>query len=84
VPEVSVLEGRLLAFVRGELLAGRAAAIDADTYLFADGLINSLKIIRLIAFLENEIRRDIPDQEVVMEHFRSVGAMARRFGGSPT
>jgi acyl carrier protein len=83
VPDVSALECRLLAFVRGDLLAGREAPIDANTYLFADGLINSLKILRLIAFLENEIRRDIPDQEVVMENFRSIKAMARRFGGSP-
>jgi len=84
VPGVSALESRLLAFVRGDLLAGREVPIDADTYLFADGMIDSLKILRLIAFLEVEIRRDIADSEVVMESFRSVRTMARRFGeGSP-
>lgn len=83
---MNTLEDRLLAFVRGELLGdlpaaeGAAAAIDADTYLFADGMINSLKILRLIAFLETELRREIADSEVVMESFRTVRAMARRFG----
>jgi acyl carrier protein len=81
--DVAALEERLLRFVRGELLGGRPIAIDADTYLFADGLIDSLKILQLIAFLELQIGRQIPDFEVVMEHFRTVRTMAVRFGGRP-
>lgn len=74
------LEERLLRFVRGELLEGRPIPIDANTYLFAEGLIDSLKILQLIAFLELQIGRQIPDVEVVMEHFRTVRTMAARFG----
>ena len=83
---MSTLEERLLDFVRGELLADRdlsperIAAIDADTYLFEDGLIDSLNILQLIAFLERELQRDIPETEVVMANFKSVRIMARRFG----
>lgn len=70
----------LLAFVREDLLKGRDVAIDADTYLFDEGLVDSLGILRLIAFLEGRIGRSIDDREVVMEHFRSVRAMVERFG----
>jgi acyl carrier protein len=77
---VSDLTNELLAFVRSGLLKGKNVAIDADTYLFDDGLVDSLSILTLIAFLETRIGRSIPDQEVVMEHFRSVRAMDRRFG----
>lgn len=70
----------LLAFVREDLLKGRDVAIDADTYLFDEGLVDSLGILRLIAFLEGRIGRSIEDREVVMEHFRSVRAMVNRFG----
>ena len=82
-PEVNApdLEERLLQFVRTELLGGRTLAVDANTHLFADGLIDSLKIVQLIAFLELQIGRDIPDTEIVMKHFRTVRTMARRFGG---
>ncbi len=73
-------EDRLLAFVRGELLEGRAVDLDADTYLFDAGMIDSLKILRLIAFVEMQIGRKIADREVVMERFRSVRAMAEWFG----
>jgi acyl carrier protein len=76
----AALETRLLRFVRDDLLTGRAVPIDPDTYLFADGLIDSLKILQLIAFLELEIGRRIPDGDVVMEHFRTVRTMAGRFG----
>lgn len=73
-------EARLLAFVRSELLEGRAVHVDANTYLFDAGMIDSLKILRLIAFVELQIGRKIADREVVMERFRSVRAMADWFG----
>lgn len=75
------LEEHLLRFVRTELLAERPVEIDGDTHLFADGLIDSLKIVQLIAFLELQTGREIPDTEVVMKHFRTVRTMASRFGG---
>ena len=77
---MSPLKDRILAFIRRELLADRRVEIDEATYLFDDGLIDSLKILQLIAFLEVETDRTIPDREIVMEHFRTVNAMAARFG----
>jgi acyl carrier protein len=79
---VSDLERALLVFVRDDLLKGKPVAVDTDTYLFDDGLVDSLGILRLIAFLELQIGRSIPDSDVVMEHFRSVRAMERRFGNA--
>jgi nucleoside-diphosphate-sugar epimerase/acyl carrier protein len=78
-PEPTDLELRILNFVRADLLDGRVGPIDADTYLFDDGLIDSLKILQLIAFIETEIGRPIPDTDVVMDNFRSVRTMAARF-----
>ena len=77
---MSDLTSEVLAFVRGDLLKEKHVTIDADTYLFDDGLVDSLGILTLIAFLELRIGRSIPDQEVVMENFRSVRAIERRFG----
>jgi acyl carrier protein len=76
---MSPLTSSLLAFVRGDLLRGRAVEIDADTYLFDEGMVDSLGILRLIAFLEIEIGRPIADSEVVMERFRNVRTIARSF-----
>lgn len=78
-PDSSGLEARILGYVRTSLLADRADPIDADTYLFDEGLIDSLKILQLIAFIETEIGRTIPDTDVVMDNFRTVRTMAARF-----
>lgn len=77
---MSPFEARLLAFIRCELLHDTRIPIDENTYLFEEGLIDSLKILQLIAFLEIETEQTIPDREIVMEHFRTVRAMAARFG----
>jgi len=77
---MSTLEARLLQFVRSDLLRPSDVTIDEDTYLFDDGLIDSLKILLLIAFVEVETGRMIPDRDVVMSHFRTIRTIARRFG----
>jgi acyl carrier protein len=76
---MSPFEARLLAFIRCELMGDSTIPINENTYLFEEGLIDSLKILQLIAFLEIETGRTIPDREIVMEHFRTVSAMAARF-----
>lgn len=81
---MKAFESRLLEFVRRDLLASAGVPLDADTYLFDDGLVDSLKILELIAFVEIETGRTIPDHEVVMEHFRTVRTIARKFAGDDT
>jgi acyl carrier protein len=77
---MKTFESRLLEFVRGDLLRRTDVAIDENTYLFDDGLIDSLKILQLIAFVEIETGRTIPDRDVVMSNFRTVRTIAQRFG----
>jgi acyl carrier protein len=75
-------EDRLLRFIRTELLEGRPIPIDADSYLFGDGMIDSLKILPLIAFVEQHTGRPLQDHEIVMAHFRTVRAIVAAFGGA--
>jgi acyl carrier protein len=77
---MSALTDALLTFVRGDLLKGREVPIDPDTYLFEEGVVDSLGILRLIAFLELQTGRAIADSDVVMENFRTVRTIDRHFG----
>ena len=77
---MSTLADALMTFVRTDLLKGRDLAVDHDTHLFDEGVVDSLGILRLIAFLELRIGRPIADNEIVMEHFRTVRTIERRFG----
>jgi len=78
---VSAFEAALLRFINTELLLGSNRTIDVDSALFEDGIIDSLKILHLLAFIESAIGRAIPDEEIVMKHFRTVRIMAERFAG---
>ncbi|MBI3853980.1 MAG: acyl carrier protein [Verrucomicrobia bacterium] len=69
----------LLEFVNGELLPDSAQRVNADTPLFADGLVDSLKILQLIAFVEMKTGQNISDRDVVMENFRTVQTIIEHF-----
>jgi acyl carrier protein len=77
---MTTFEARLMEFVRRELIGTGVGPIDEETYLFDDGLVDSLKILQVIAFVEIETGRTIPDRDVVMANFRTVRTIARRFG----
>ena len=60
-------------------LVPAGAAITSDTPLFAGGLINSIRILELIAWTERAIGRVIPDTQIRMDNFRSVRRIADVF-----
>jgi len=74
------LQDRLLDFVRSELVsADLSERIAPATRLFEERLVDSLKILELIAFLESETGQRIPDAQVVLANFRTIETMARVF-----
>ena len=54
--------------------------VDANTPLFETGLIDSLAILHLMAFVEHFTDRSVPPRMVVMKHFRTVNAIVETFG----
>ena len=69
----------LLNFVNQQLLRDSPGKVQPDTPLFEDGVVDSLKILQLIAFIEMNTGREIPDREVVMSNFRTVNTIAGQF-----
>jgi len=75
------LERRLLDFVNRTLLASDPdRAADAGTALFEEGIVTSLRILDLIAFVENATGVKVPDDAVRLANFGSVRAIAAAFG----
>jgi acyl carrier protein len=72
------LEQELRRFVSG-LVNGRAGTIRKNTPLFENGLIDSIRILDLIAFIEASIGARIPDQAIRLENFRSIEAISGAF-----
>lgn len=70
-------ETALREFIREEILHGRSAALDAEQDLLGAGIIDSLGILRLVAFIEERFGVKVADEDVVFENFESIGTMAR-------
>lgn len=68
-------ESALVEFVRNELLHGRKVALTEDADLLSAGIIDSLGILRLVAFIEDRFGVKVPDEDVVFENFQSIRAM---------
>ena len=81
------LEQRLLRFTRDKLAAPELRdAITIDTLLFKDRVIDSLKVLELIAFLQSALGRKIPDAQIVLAnayhlHFRPTEDLIAELGG---
>lgn len=56
--------------------------VDADTRLFETGVVDSLAILRLIAWTESLTGRRIDDREIRMDRFASVRLIAESFAES--
>ncbi len=78
----AILETRLLEFVREKLIdVESAGGITRDTRLFEERVVDSLRVLELIAFLQSAIGRKIPDAQIVHANFKSIATIARVFSG---
>ena len=69
---------QMVAWLNGEL-APKGVRVDTDTPLFASRLLDSLKVLELIAFTEQAIGRPIPDSHIRMDNFQTVARIATVF-----
>ena len=74
---------RLLAALLAWLnrrMAPPGVRITRDTLLFEGGMINSIRILELIAWTERAIERRIDDVDIQMNNFRSPARISEVFG----
>ena len=74
---------RTVAWINATLVPD-GITVDADTPLFANGLINSIRVLQLIAWTEHALDMRIPDARIRMDHFRTVQHIADAFAGDDT
>jgi acyl carrier protein len=75
---VDELATALLDWLHRRLLPA-GARINAGTPLFESGLIDSIRILKLIAWTEQATGRRIPDEQIRMDNFRTVERIAEVF-----
>lgn len=68
-------EERLRRFINEELLSGETT-IAPDDPMLADGMLDSVGIMRLVAFVDETFDYQVPPQHLTIEHFRTTRALA--------
>jgi acyl carrier protein len=66
----------LTDFIRQEILHGRAVKLDEEQDLLTAGIIDSLGILRMVAFMEGQFGVRVPDEDVVFENFQNIRVMS--------
>lgn len=75
MPDPNLIQETIMKFIHGELLTGSEGSIEPDDNLFTGGLVDSLGIMQLVAYLETTLKIKIPPQDLIPDNFRSVSAM---------
>ncbi len=70
----------LMDYIRTEILKGRNDEISPDDNLLDSGVLDSLGILQLVAFIDDRLGIQIPDEDVVYENFFSVSALSAYLG----
>lgn len=68
------IEERLTRYIQDELLVGNIT-IEPDEDLLESALLDSISIIQLVHFCEQELKVKIPHEDVTIENFASVELM---------
>jgi len=65
----------LTKYIETELAKGRKTNIKPSDDLLSEGIIDSLGILQLVGFIEEEFNIVIADEDVVLENFQSISAL---------
>jgi acyl carrier protein len=67
----------LTQYILDEFVRKRGGIIKEDEDLLSSGLIDSLGILKLVSFMEEQFALQIPSEDVVYENFHSIESMSR-------
>jgi acyl carrier protein len=84
---VNVVADSIRRFLVEHFPAARAHPLREDDHLLANGILDSLGILDVVAYVEREFGITVADEDLVPEHFESLRRLAsfvedRQGGGS--
>ena len=76
------MEDALTRYIEETLLSGRReGGVSADTDLLTSGLLDSLGVMQLIWFIEQEFSVEVPPGDVTIENFQCVAKITEYLEG---
>ena len=68
-------KSHLIDFIKNEIMHNSQANLDPDTDLLGAGILDSIGILQLVAFIEKMFKISVPDEDVVYDNFMSINTL---------
>lgn len=75
IEEIREIESRIVTFIQNELL-GADATVDRNDDLLSGELLDSIGVLRLSVYVEDEFQLKIQPADYVIENFQNVAVIA--------
>lgn len=62
-------------YIKKEVIRNRNAHLDENEDLLSAGILDSLGILQLVAYISDAFGIDVPDEDVVYENFHSLDSI---------
>lgn len=59
-------------YIQNQILSKPDTHISDDDDLLLSGILDSISVMKLVAYIENEFKITVPAEDVVLEHFGSL------------
>lgn len=69
-------KAQLAEYIKNEVIRNRNASLDESEDLIGAGILDSLGILQLVAFIHDAFGIDVPDEDVIFENFHSLESIA--------
>jgi acyl carrier protein len=72
---VEAVTDRIRDFLAEHFPAARSRRLDPDESLLTNGILDSLGVLDVVAFLETEFKITVTDEDLLPENFESLGRL---------
>ena len=72
---MSTRRRKIMDYMSAELLVDPELGLDEHEEILATGRIDSMSVMRLVSFINDEFSITIPNQDLVIDNFKSVDAI---------
>jgi D-alanine--poly(phosphoribitol) ligase subunit 2 len=62
----------LLDYIKNEFLRNPKASVSEDVDLFSTGIIDSLGVLQLVSYIDEQFNISVPDEDVLYDNFSSI------------
>jgi len=70
----------LMDYVKNEIMRNRNAKLNENEDLLSAGILDSLAILQLVAYIDETFGIQVPDEDVVYDNFKSISSLVSYLG----